>query len=336
MYINFNQNVTLLKPADTIMDIKLSLSRRVLATLADYINSGIPFTYTILANGTIRAVLSVDITLLDPKFVVIFTDPNSVKSIENNGTLQDVVDNISLDSVEYYAPEFGSAAGTNSLSIFLSIVLLIFVALGFTCVPLNFLPFLHTFQLLALHIYVNFMMPANLYYYLNGYQLAFLKFLPNILARGLPDNFQQSNVPQRIVDLHLDFNFSRNAGSFMFLFLVYFIAGGIISFLATRVVPNRIWRNMFHSIQQQRVFYSTFHELGFMFFLTVLFFGFLQFRDMSIDGGPYLGFNAFMTVVCLIGFIAFPFWLFVKLIKNSNQLDQIADNWSFSWRYQKT
>lgn len=104
MYISFNQNVTLLKPVDTIMDIKLSLTRRAMATLADYINSGIPFTYSILPNGTIRAVLSIDITLLNPKFVVIFTDPNSIKSVDNNGTLQDVVENLSLESVEYYAP----------------------------------------------------------------------------------------------------------------------------------------------------------------------------------------------------------------------------------------
>lgn len=164
-----------------------------------------------------------------------------------------------MKTIEYYAPEYGSSAGTNSLSVFLSVVLLIIVFLGWSCVPLNFLPFLHIFQLIGLHIYVNFMMPANLYYYLKGYQSTFLNFLPNILNLGLPNGFKQQNIPQRIVDLHGDYNFSRNAGSFLFMFLVYLFFGSLVSFLSTRVVPNRIWRNMFQSIQQQRIFFCTFH-----------------------------------------------------------------------------
>jgi hypothetical protein len=259
MYVTFNQPVVFNKSIDQIMDIKLALSR-LLATIADYVNTGIPFTYTVLSNGTIRAVLNIDMTLINPKFLVVFTDPNSVISAANsNSTLQNVVNYISLNSVDYYSPDVGSAAGTNTLTVFMSIALLIFVFLGWLFVPLSFLHTLHIFQLLYMHIYINYIMPANLYYFLNGLQLTMLRFLPNILAKGLPTGYFNSNVPQRIVDLHGDFNFSRNAGSVILVVIIYVLIGGLVSILSTRVIPNRVWRNLFKGILNQRFLYCSLH-----------------------------------------------------------------------------
>lgn len=246
------------KSLDQLLDIKLSLTR-MLATLADYVNSGIPFEYTVLPNGTIRVALKVDITLVSPKFSIIFTDPSSIISVINNGTLQNVINLLSVLSVDYYPPDTGVNAGTNTLTLFMSVALLIFVFLGWLFVPLSFMHALHTFQLLYLHIYINYIMPANLYYYLKGLQLTMMSFLPNILAKGLPAGYLNVNVPQRIVDLHGDFNFSRNAGSVLFIVLVYLFIGGLISILSTRIIPNRIWRNFFKGMLQQRILYSAFH-----------------------------------------------------------------------------
>lgn len=335
MYVTFNQPVTFNRSVDQIMNIKLVLSRRRLATIADYVNSGIPFDFTIMPDGTIRAVLKVDLTLLSPKFIVTFTDPNSVLSRTNNGTLQNIISTLSMESVDYYPTAIGSNAGTNTLTVFMSVVLLIFVFLGWFCVPLSFMHTLHTFQLLGLHIYINYFMPANLYYYLRGLQLTFLSFLPNILAKGLPAGYFNINVPQRIIDLHGDYNFSRNAGSVLFVVIVYFLFGGLISILSSRIIPNRIWRNLFKIMLNQRVLYAFFHEVVFMFFLNVLFFAVMQCRDMTVPV-PYEGFNLFMMVVLVLAVVAFPTVVLVKLIKNREDLDPIYDNFEFAFRYHKT
>jgi|JI6StandDraft_1071083.scaffolds.fasta_scaffold00915_15 hypothetical protein len=334
MYITFNQEVVFSKSIDVLMDIKLVLSR-LLATIADYVNSGIPFTFTILPNGTIRAVLSVDMTLLSPKFMVVFNDPNSIVAKNNNGTLQNVINTLSITSVDYYSPDIGSNAGTNTLTLFMAVLLLIFVFLGWLCVPLSFMHSLHTFQLIYLHIYVNYLMPANLYYYLKGLQLTVFSFLPNILAKGLPAGYLNINVPQRIVDLHGDFNFSRNAGSVLFVVLIYLVIGGLISMLSTRIIPNRVWRNLFSGMLQQRILYSAFHEIGFMFFLNVLFFGFMQFKDMTAPV-PYEGFNIFVMLLFVIGMLVLPFAFLIKLIKHREDLEPIHDNFEFAYRFHKT
>jgi hypothetical protein len=56
-----------------------------------------------------------------------------------------------------------------------------------------------------------------------------------------------------------------------------------------------------------------------MFILNVLFFGFLQFKDMTTPN-TYEGFNIFMMIVCMIGFIAFPVVTMIKIIKNRTDL----------------
>lgn len=241
------------------MDVKLILSRRLVASIADYVNNGIPFIYEILADGTIKIYLSVDMTLVSPKFVVVITDPNAITSKANGGTLQRTIDNIALSSLDYYPPSVGSQAGTNTLSLFMTVVVLIFMFLGWLFVPLSILPILHTFQLIYFHIYIDFIMPANFYYYLKGFYLSTLSFLPNILAKGLPNNYWNINVPQRIIDLHGDFNFSRNAGSILFVVIVYGIIAACVSFGASRVIPNKIWRNMFKGVFNQRFVFCSLH-----------------------------------------------------------------------------
>jgi hypothetical protein len=186
MYLKFNQRVNITKSLSEIMDVKLVLSRRLVASIADYVNNGIPFTYQILADGTIKIFLNVDMTLVTPKFVVVITDPNAIISATNGGTLQKTVDNLALVTLDYYPPSVGSEAGTNTLSLFMTVVMLIIMFLGWLFVPLSILPILHTFQLIYFHIYINFIMPANLYFYLKGFYYSTLSFLPNILAKGLP------------------------------------------------------------------------------------------------------------------------------------------------------
>jgi hypothetical protein len=59
-----------------------------------------------------------------------------------------------------------------------------------------------------------------------------------------------------------------------------------------------------------------------MFFLNVLFFSFMQFKDYSAPN-PYEGFNLFMSIVFLITILGFPFFVFYKLIKNRDELETI-------------
>lgn len=71
-----------------------------------------------------------------------------------------------------------------------------------------------------------------------------------------------------------------------------------------------------------------------MFFLNVLFFSFLQFKDYSAPN-TFEGFNLFMSLVFMFSCLIFPFFVFYKLIKNRHELETIQENYEFSYHYQK-
>lgn len=87
--IKFNHEVSIAKQIEEIMQIKLQITRRMLDAVTDLINSGVPYTYEILSDGTIKVYLLIETSLNDPVFVVQFTDPTAITSVDNGGTLQD-------------------------------------------------------------------------------------------------------------------------------------------------------------------------------------------------------------------------------------------------------
>lgn len=61
----------------------------MLDSATDLINNGVSYTYEILSDGTIKLYLILETNLDNPVFVVQFTDPTAIISLENGGTLQD-------------------------------------------------------------------------------------------------------------------------------------------------------------------------------------------------------------------------------------------------------
>lgn len=130
MYLTFNQQTKV--NGDPTKFITLQLSPRLLQ--ASLVNGGLPFTATVMSDGTIRLVLSPGLTLQNPSFKVVINNPAMITSA-NGQTLQVLqasLDNIILNN--YPAGTTSDAplviAGT-ILAIFM-IILLITVLL---CTP---------------------------------------------------------------------------------------------------------------------------------------------------------------------------------------------------------
>jgi len=93
--LQFNQNVSILKNLQDILNINLVVNRlleteRVMQTIGTLVNNGVTYTYQILANGTIKLYLDVGLTLSNPTFSVSINDPAAVVSSETGMTLQNV------------------------------------------------------------------------------------------------------------------------------------------------------------------------------------------------------------------------------------------------------
>lgn len=66
--MKFNQKVILSDDLTNILKIKLKIQKRMMVDLATMINDGIPFTYQLLPDGTIKIILDINQTLTQPTF----------------------------------------------------------------------------------------------------------------------------------------------------------------------------------------------------------------------------------------------------------------------------
>lgn len=66
--IKFNQIIRLSDDLTKILRIKLKINKRLMQDLAALINTGIPFTYSILPDGSFKIILDLNTTLTDPTF----------------------------------------------------------------------------------------------------------------------------------------------------------------------------------------------------------------------------------------------------------------------------
>lgn len=81
--MQFSEPVNVDGDPNSLLTLNLKLNRR-LQSSANMINNGLAYTATVMADGTIRIVLSPEISLQNPSFTVTINDPNRIKT--NSGS----------------------------------------------------------------------------------------------------------------------------------------------------------------------------------------------------------------------------------------------------------
>lgn len=323
--LKFNQEVKFSDDLTKILRIKLKVNnKRLLQDLADLINTGIPFTYTQLPDGSIKIVLILNTTLTDPTFEVSFVSPTAVQS-KTGSPLQSVSNLIAVKTVQVYPPGTTSDSPLSIAGTILSALMLAVFFAGLVVSPMAGLMSLSVFQQFYVHAYINYTIPPNLFYFLKNLKLTMMGFLPNLPALGFPDaDYWQSDIPQKVLDLDGYINFCKSVGSVVLYIIVYLGLALLVKLFSTKFMMNRPMRNLFAEVYEQRVKFNFLHEVLWTYFLPVVFYGMLQFRHFSSDT-PMYSFNLFLSVLMLLAFLALPF-IFVKVIYKED-VDELNDNY---------
>jgi len=154
--LTFNQPVKLSGDLNNILNIRLKVSsRRVLQDLADLINTGIPFTYTVLPDGSYKIVLQLNTTLTNPTFEFSFSSPSAVQSLTGS-PLQSVSSSIAVPTVQVYPPGTTTDSPLSIAGTILSGTMLVVFLAGLIVSPMAGLMSLSVFQQFYLHAYVNY------------------------------------------------------------------------------------------------------------------------------------------------------------------------------------
>ena len=117
---------------NSLVTVNLNLNRRVLQ--ANMVNNGLSYTAEVMADGTIRIVLSPEISLSNPSFTVSINNPNQITTASGStlSSLEATVTDIVLNA---YPPGTTSDAPMVVAGTVLAIFMLLIVAAIFICSP---------------------------------------------------------------------------------------------------------------------------------------------------------------------------------------------------------
>jgi len=166
--------------------------------------------------------------------------------------------------------------------------------------------------MIAFYAFITDLAP-NFFYFLQKVSLTRLIFLPNLLAGiyQIPPGYI-SYLPVRTTEIDGKLSFAANAGTYVFVGLVYLVVGITIKAISTKSNPNRPLRELFDKLYHTRVKWSIVWDLLWIFGLNVMVCGFLQFRYTAN------GSDVAVAIISLLIFIFLPAFAFYYRIKRYN------------------
>jgi hypothetical protein len=264
----------------------------------------VPYTYTILPNGTIKIYLQLTTSLVQPTFSIDITNPAAVISTATGLSLQSVQSLLTIAKIDYYPPTDGQQAPTNFVATFVVVAILLLYVVSFVFSDVMVRP-LQMLQLLFLHCMVNSPVSANIYYLLAGLQNSTLLFINNWFSGSFPNPSPYYTVPLVIASTCTDYIFLRNVGQIFILIII--LACFWLLFLVLgnkRIVTHKVWHSFLAEVSQKRYQFMVVNDVLSLFYLPILYFGFLQLQTL-IGPGIY-AFNAAATLIFIALAITLP------------------------------
>lgn len=181
-------------------------------------------------------------------------------------------------------------------------------------------------QIFALHAVIEVSVPANIYFYMFELKPALLQFLPNWLSIPLSTSKIHLNTPLKVIDVFFDYNFIRNVGHFIFPFVILIPLWLLFGLLSNRrLVENKNWLSFWTGISVNRYRLMILNDVLSVFYVPLLWFGFMQFQDLIFEG--YLGFSSFLAIAMVIICVALPaIWLVIWI---RNTPEELRENYWF-------
>lgn len=173
VYLKFNQLAIINGDPTKFLSLNIKPNR-----LLQSINNGVPFTATVMADGTIRLVVDSSISLTNPSFSIKINDPSMI-STASGASIQSLQADIANVVINNYPTGTTSDAPLVVAGSALSILMLILLAAIAVCTPLPTYLTLEAFQMIAFYALVV-ELPPNLFYFMKNLSMTRLSLLPNI------------------------------------------------------------------------------------------------------------------------------------------------------------
>ena len=189
--------------------------------------------------------------------------------------------NFIIEKVEYYSPETGIKAQTNTAARFAVIFVLLLYAVSFFWTDAAIKP-LQFIQLALLHATLNIVIPPSLHFYLIEFKRSLISFVPNIFGSRLePDKVYHASS-LKVIDIFTDYDFLRHLGQIFFFLAVFAVMWLIFCLLSNkRLISDKLWHHMFDDIFKRRFKFMAINDIFSLFYVPIMWFTISQFADLA-------------------------------------------------------
>ena len=171
------------------------------------------------------------------------------------------------------------------------------------------------FQMIYFHYFVNQTLPYNFSSFLLKLKPLNFQFLPNPMNSTIPFNYKSPATPSTYVLAVTDTTFFISCGQY-FLVLAFYIGWALLIALLKNKGINK-WnrlRRFAKGVFQKRIRFGAVNESLWFCYISFVFFGFWQLRDMQTTTGWNVA-NLITCFICLFMCLLLTVWVVYLSLK---------------------
>ena len=185
------------------------------------------------------------------------------------------------------------------------------------------------FQMVYFHYFMNQTLPYNFSNFLLNLKYLNFQFLPNPFASTIPDNYSSSATPTTFVLAITDTTFLISCGHYFLILAFYALWATAVAFFKNKGLNKwdklrRFCRNVF----QRRIRFGAVNESFWFCYISFVFFGFWQLRDLNTTTGWNIG-NLIVAFLCLLICVFITCWVVYLSLKYRNDVTKVPKKHQF-------
>jgi hypothetical protein len=185
------------------------------------------------------------------------------------------------------------------------------------------------FQMVYFHYFMNQTLPYNFSNFLLNLKYLNFQFLPNPFASTIPENYSSSATPTTFVLAITDTTFLISCGHYFLILAFYALWATTVAFFKNKGLNKwdklrRFCRNVF----QRRIRFGAVNESFWFCYISFVFFGFWQLRDLNTTTGWNIA-NLIVAFLCLFICVFITCWVVYLSLKYRNDVTKVPKKHQF-------
>lgn len=306
-----------------------SISKIINITIPGLSPSQYTWTASKMSGNTYKINIQTTVSLNELSLSLTFINPALVIDSQG-GSLTTTTTTASLPTYDYISPEVKSstksaASFSNTLSWVALTVMIILMFKGSYALLLA----CEVFQMVLYHYFISIELPYNYSNFLVGLNALNFQFLPNIFASLVPSTYKSATTPVYYTQMVTDATFFLSSGQYFMIIIFYIAWATIIALLKNKGINKyRRLRKFAKGVFERRIRFGAINECLWFCYISFVFFGFWQLKDLSTSGSWSVA-NIIVSIVSWMCCMILTTWVIYLSLKFKDRISEVPKKYAF-------